>query len=278
MAARGRAGGHAGGVLDSLAPARRRTVLAVVALVVLAVAAGRVALVLQRTDRDTPVPQDDLGPVLLVTGYGGTTAGLDRLAATLRIGGRQVRVVRPGDPTGDLRAQAEDLDAAVEEALAGGEPSVDVVGYSAGGVVARWWATELGGASHARRVVTLASPHAGSDLAGLAGGLGEVACPLACRQLAPGSDLLRRLEAAGLPEGPRWTAVWTEDDRTVVPADSGRLTGAGVLSYSVQSVCPGAVVTHAEVPSSPVVAAAVEAALGVPPPAPPDPSVCDGPG
>lgn len=261
-------------MLDSLAPARRRTALVAAALALAVVAAALGALVVQRSDRIDPVPQEDLGPVLLVTGYGGATGGLERLASSLAIGGRRAWVLRPSDPTDDLRAQAEELDEEVERLLASGEPSVDVVGYSAGGVVARWWVDELGGAAQARRVVTLATPHDGTDLAALAGGLGSEACPTACRQLAPGSEVLRRLEADGLSEGRLWTAIWTEDDRTVVPPDSGALEGEDVLSYSVQSVCPGLEVSHAELPAHPVVAAAVEAAVGVPDPTPPDPAVC----
>ncbi|NYG56258.1 esterase/lipase family protein [Nocardioides perillae] len=266
-------------MLDSLAPARRRTVLGAAALAAVLVVAALTAVVLvQRADRVDPVAQDRLGPVLLVPGYGGATGGLERLAASLQVGGRRTQVVRPSAPTGDLRAQAAELGEVVDRLLAAGAPSVDVVGYSAGGVVVRWWVEELGGASQARRVVTLASPHAGTDLAALGAGLGGDACPEACRQLAPDSDLLRRLPVDDVAEGPRWTAVWTEDDRTVVPPDSGRLAGPGVLSYSLQSVCPGLVLGHAEVPAHPVVAAAVEAALGTPAPTPPDPAVCDGPG
>lgn len=266
-------------MLDSLAPARRRTVLGAAALaVVVVVAATVVTVVAQRADRVDPVAQDRLGPVLLVPGYGGATGGLERLAASLQVGGRRTRVVRPTDPTGDLRAQAAELGEVVDGLLAAGAPSVDVVGYSAGGVVVRWWVEELGGASQARRVVTLASPHDGTDLAALGAGVGGAACPEACRQLAPGSDLLRRLPVDDVAAGPRWTTVWTEDDRTVVPPDSGRLEGGDVLAYSLQSVCPGLELTHADVPESPVVAAAVEAALGTPAPTPPDPAVCDGPG
>lgn len=263
-------------MLDSLAPARRRTVLGAAGLALLLVVVAVVGAVLsRRADRVDPVAQDRLGPVLLVPGYGGATGGLERLAAGLRIGGRRTEVVRPTDSTGDLRAQAEELAEAADRAIAAGAPSVDVVGYSAGGVVVRWWVEELDGASQARRVVTLASPHAGTDLAGLAGGLGGEACPEACRQLDPDADLLRRLPVGDVAPGPLWTAVWTEDDRTVVPPDSGRLAGRHVLSYSLQSVCPGLVLAHADVPGHPVTAAAVEAALGTPAPTPPDRSVCD---
>src|SRR6185503_3128182 len=76
------------------------------------------------------------GAVLLVPGYGGNAASLSALAARIRATGRTATVVSlPGDGTGDLQAQAAALNDAVNRA---GGP-VDVIGYSAGGVVVRLW-------------------------------------------------------------------------------------------------------------------------------------------
>ena len=103
--------------------------------------------------------QDRPGPVLLVPGYGGSRGGLQRLAARIEATGRSATVLTlVGDGTGDLSAQVALLDAAVDAALAAGAPSVDVVGYSAGGVVAGLWVARDDGAAKARRVVTLGSP------------------------------------------------------------------------------------------------------------------------
>jgi hypothetical protein len=67
-------------------------------------------------------------------------------------------------------------------------------------------------------------------------------------------------------------ALWTEDDQTVVPASSGALEGA--LGYSVQSVCPGLRVAHADAPRTPEVIAMVKTALGTTAPVQPDRAVC----
>jgi len=73
-------------------------------------------------DRPRQVPNQDVpGPVLLVPGYGGGTDGLNALAERIRATGRDAIVVTPpGDGTGDLREQADVLDAYVGEAIEGG--------------------------------------------------------------------------------------------------------------------------------------------------------------
>lgn len=263
-------------LFPSLSAPRRRVVVGALLLALLAGVAGVVAAVVLRDPPVEPVPQDEAGPVLLVPGFGGSTAGLEVLAAALEAKGRDVRIVpAAGDGTGDLRDRAADLGRAVDDALAQtGAPSVDVVGYSAGGVVLRLYVADLGGGSTVRRAVTLSSPHHGTDLAALALSFGSRTCPEACRQLAPDSDLLRGLDAGDeTPDGPAWIALWTEDDRTVVPPTSGDLDGAA-LAYAVQDVCPDLTVGHPDVPRTPAVIGMVEDAIGTGAPAEPGPEVC----
>jgi pimeloyl-ACP methyl ester carboxylesterase len=246
-----------------MSPHRRSFLMALAAVLVLAVGAG-VLLALRRQREADGVPQDRPGPVLLVAGYGGRVESLRPMASALRAAGRKVVVVElPGDGTGDLREQARRLAAAAATARQSGAPSVDVVGYSAGGVVARVWAEQLGGAAVARRIVTLGSPHHGTAVAQLGALLAPSACPLACRQLVPGSDLLDALAQSpvGRPGGPAWTSVWTAQDETVTPPQSARLAGA--VDVEVQQVCPGARVAHGELPRDPLVIGLVKQALGV---------------
>jgi triacylglycerol lipase len=245
-------------VLAGLSPARRRLFLAVAALVVVAVAGLAVVLVSRAAaPAAEPVSQERPGPVLLVPGYGGATASLQPLADRLIAEGRDATVVQlPGTGTGDLAEAAGALGEAVDAALARtGAESVDVVGYSAGGVVARLWVAH-GGVDVVRRVVTLGSPHHGTNLADLAGDLAPEQCPLGCLQLGTDSDVLARLNAGDeTPDGPTWVSIWTTQDRTVTPPDSARLDGA--LNLPVQSVCAQAQVGHGQLPRNAVVQAMV---------------------
>lgn len=246
-----------------------------VGVVTVALAIAIVGALIRRDPPVRPVAQDRVGPVLLVPGYGGSTSGLEVLGQALEADGRDVRIVEAtGAGTGDLQEAASHLSDVVDATLAEtGAPSVDIVGYSAGGVVLRIYVADLGGGSTVRRAVTLSSPHHGTDLAGLARSLGSRTCPVACEQLDPDSDLLRRLNAGDeTPPGPTWVALWTEDDQTVVPPESGDLEGA--LGYAVQSVCSGLTVAHPDVPRTPAVIAMVESALAAGTPVEPDASVC----
>ncbi len=229
------------GPLGRLSPPRRRLWLAVLALVGAAVLVPLGVAALDSEPAPVPVAQDRPGPVLLVPGYGGSTDSLEVLASRLRDEGRDVRLVpAPGDGTGDLRAQADNLGRVVDAVLARtGAPSVDLVGYSAGGVVVRWYVAFLGGSDDVRRVVTLASPHHGTDLAALAVGVAGSACPLACQQLAPDSDVIFALnrgdETPDGPPGPRCgpstTRRWCRPTRAARRRGglrrAGRLPGAG---------------------------------------------------
>ncbi|PWJ51186.1 Triacylglycerol esterase/lipase EstA, alpha/beta hydrolase fold [Quadrisphaera granulorum] len=207
-----------------------------------------------------PADQSVPGTVLLVPGYGGSTSGVQVLAGALERAGRQVQVVAAvGDGTGDLADQADALQRAATEALEAGAPSVDVVGYSAGGVVARLWLAGDGADEPVRRVVTLGSPHQGTDLARFAAVNAPQDCPEACQQLSPGSSLLRTLpEIPG--DGTRWTSVWSTSDQVVVPpADASSLRGA--VGIELQRVCSGARVDHGGLVRDPLAVGVVDAAL-----------------
>lgn len=251
---------------------RRRLLFGVVGLLVVALAAVLVVRAAVHPGQPTAAPpQDRPGPVLLVPGYGGDERALSVLAGRIRVTGRQADVVAlPGDGTGDLNAQAEVLQVAVSRALAGGAASVDLVGYSAGGVVVRLWV-----ARHvhlARRVVTLGSPLHGAKLAAIGASLGTGVCPLACQQLVPGSALLTGADRDPVPADLAWLSLWTANDETVTPPDSARLAGA--TNVELQAVCPDAVVAHGGLPTDPLVTGLVLRALSTAPLAAPTATDC----
>lgn len=246
---------------------RRRLLLGLLALVVVAVvAAVAVPLIGSRdgTGGSERVAQDRPGTVLLIPGYGGSRSGLLQLAARIQATGRPAQVLTlEGAGTGDLNRQVEVLGAAVDTALRDGAPSVDVVGYSAGGVVAALWAARDDGPGKVRRVVTLGAPLHGTTLATLGSAFAPDACPQACRQLAPGSSLLTELDADRVGAELPWLTLWTTGDETVTPPDSARLDGA--TNVELQALCAGARVSHAGLPTDEAVTGLVLRALSAAP-------------
>ena len=239
-------------MFSGLAPQRRRLLLGLIAAVVAAAVAG-IWLVVRNADPAAEVAQDQQRPVVLIPGLGGSTTGLRPLAERLGADGREVTILSlPGDGRGDLREQAAALDDEVRAALdRTGESSVDIVGYSAGGIVARIWLADLGGDALARRVITLGTPHHGTQLAAVAGDLAPAGC-VACSQVAPDSAVLRQLNAGDeTPDGPEYVSIWTTLDETVIPPDSSELDGA--LAIPIQGVCADAQVTHGQLPSDSLV-------------------------
>ncbi len=249
-------------MLSRLSPARRRFVLAAAALavVLVAVLAGLTA----GRDSGQAPDQSRPGPVLLVPGYGGSSAALAPMAASLRASGRDVTVVAlPDQAQGSLDDQAAALASAADSTLARtGEASVDVVGYSAGGVVARIWVTEAGGWQQVRRLVTLGSPHHGTDVARL-GTLVPGTCPVACQQLASGSAVIARLGREPLPQQLVAVSLWTTHDDVVVPPSSAVLEGTP--SPPLQSICPADASRHGDLPRNPLTHRLVGEALGAAP-------------
>jgi triacylglycerol lipase len=231
-----------------VSPRRRALVVAVAVAAALLLAAVAVAAGLAR--RAGP----ELGragevPVLLVHGYDGTPASMDALAARLRAAGRRVVAVSlPDQGTGDLRVSARALAGAVDRT---GAARVDLVGFSAGGIVARLWLAEEAGALRARRVVLLGAPNHGTELAGAAAGLDPGLCDGACAQLAPGSALLAELNRGDeTPPGSQVFSIWTALDRTVTPPATAVLEGAA--NIRVQDVCASSQVDHGGLVTDPL--------------------------
>ncbi|HTT50355.1 MAG TPA: hypothetical protein VMH35_02985 [Streptosporangiaceae bacterium] len=265
--------------LGRLSPRRRIFAAGLAGLLAVAVVAAVLGVVLAAQGGAAGQPagypdQDRPGPVLLVPGYGGNTSSLAVLARRIRATGRQATVLHlPGNGTGSLLGDASVLNTAVSHALRRGAPSVDVIGYSAGGVATLLWAREDGGAHKARRIVTLGSPFHGAELAADGEAFLPSACPAACRQLVPGSSLLTQLAAGITPQRPAWLSLWSIDDKTVDPPDSARLPGA--VNVPVQSVCPAQQISHSQLPTNPAVTAMVLQALGT---GPVHPTAADCPG
>jgi triacylglycerol lipase len=138
-----------------------------------------------------------------------------------RDGRKPLYVELPDSGTAPIRKSG---DAVAEAVRASGARTVDLVGFSLGGLAVRAFLESEGGAATARRVVFLGTPNHGTRLAegGPAAG-----CDRGCAQMAPRSSFLRALnDGDETPPGARYVSIWSRFDETVVPPRTSRLDGA----------------------------------------------------
>jgi len=152
-------------------------------------------------------------PMLLVHGYGCNRGIWWWLRPRLEAAGHVVATISLEPPWGGIDGFAEQLHARIEAVCAAtGAPRVTLVAHSMGGLVSRAYLARHGDARVAR-LISIASPHSGSQLARL--GLGTCA-----RQMAPGSAWLARLAAQRVTVP--LVCVRTPQDNFVMPQDLQR--------------------------------------------------------
>lgn len=168
------------------------------------------------------VPGEAERAVVFVHGFGATGPVFEPMRAYVeeRLGVRTLDFTY-GSFTSFHRV-AERLAREIEERV---DPRsrLDLVGHSLGGLLVRWYVQELGGADRVRRVVTLATPHAGTRSARIAPG------PLR-HALLPDNPVVRRLHHGRhrAAEVEHTALVAGSDLMVTPPASAAALPGATV--------------------------------------------------
>jgi alpha/beta hydrolase family protein len=152
-------------------------------------------------------------PVIVIHGYAMNRANFVPLAYRLARAGLGPIVGFEYWTLGRTAAAARQLAWFVEHVQAvTGAPQVDIIGHSMGGVVGRYYVTLLGGDGAVANLVTLGSPHAGTDVSEF--GIGHPT-----RELLIGSSLVQRLAAAPPPRDTRMLMIFSHAD-ALVPAET----------------------------------------------------------
>ena len=156
-------------------------------------------------------------PVLLVHGYGCSRGVWWLLRRRLEAAGHTVATVSLAPPYTSMGKLVPQLNQRIEEVCAAtGSQQVTLIAHSMGGLICRSYLARHG-IQRVDRLLTLATPHAGSVLSKI--GLGQNS-----REMIPGSLWLRDMasEAVKIPT----VSLRNAYDNYVMPQDNQRLPGA----------------------------------------------------
>ncbi len=164
--------------------------------------------------------QEKHTPIILLHGLFQNRSCLYWLQHQLRTSGytRILSINTP--PWRDLEALTEELAKKIDELhIKWQTEKVILIGHSMGGMIARNYIQNRGGAKHANALITIGSPHHGSKLAPFA------VSPMG-KTLLPGSEFLRQFNSVEWPQEVKALALYTRYDNIVLPAESAKMAGA----------------------------------------------------
>lgn len=183
-------------------------------------------------------------PLLLIHGYACSRGAWWCLRRRLEAAGWQVATLNLEPPLAGIDDYAATIARRIDAVLAAtGAARVILIGHSMGGLAARAYLRQFGG-MRVQRLLTLGTPHAGSELARFGAGRNA-------RQMIPGSDWLRALALNGIAV--ETVSLYSRHDNYVMPQAHMALPAASRLTVDG--------VGHLAMLFSPRVAAAVLGAL-----------------
>lgn len=146
-------------------------------------------------------------PVLVYTAWGSSVAGHLR-----KVGYADTEIYRidlalfEGWGTRSPREYVGTLDDKIRQIREEHGSKVDIIAHSLGGLTARWYVEEAGGAKHVDDLITLAAPNQGGYVF-----YGFYLTP-AGRAMVPDSHFLEELNRSPLAKSVEYTAVWSGID------------------------------------------------------------------
>ncbi|MGD1859118.1 MAG: esterase/lipase family protein [Leptolyngbyaceae cyanobacterium] len=106
-------------------------------------------------------------------------------------------------------------------------PCLDIIGFSMGGIVSRYYLQRLGGLKRVRRFITLSSPHRGTWTGYLRFNTGAA-------QMRPNSVFLQDLNnTVEELQQVEFTSIWTPYDLMILPANSSWLPVGNMINVPV---------------------------------------------
>jgi len=162
-------------------------------------------------------------PVILLHGLLQNRSCMFWLQRQLAKAGYQQTICINTPPWRDLETLTEVLAKKVDELRINLKvDKVILIGHSMGGIIARNYVQNRGGAAHVSSMVTLGAPHHGSKLA-------PFAVSQMGRSLLPSSNFISQFNKVAWPQETQATSIYTRYDNIVLPADSSKMVGAKLV-------------------------------------------------
>jgi triacylglycerol lipase len=160
----------------------------------------------------------DLNPVVLVHGLDDTSVKMKAMQRFLGAQGWTAKAIAltPSNGSIGLDMLATQLSDFIDHNWGIRQP-VDLIGFSMGGIVSRYYVQRLGGIHRVQRFITIASPHHGTWLGYLRNNIGA-------SQMRRSSRFLQDLNHdVAMLHRLQFTSVWTPYDLMILPARSSKL-------------------------------------------------------
>ena len=156
--------------------------------------------------------------VLLIHGIDDTGAIFNKMVAYLKQLGWSVYTLDlvPSNGEVGLDVLAQQIADYVVKTFSPEQP-IDLLGFSMGGIVSRYYIQRLGGINRVQRFITISSPHHGTVTA--------YASPRhGCLQMRRNSEFIQDLNTDAVMLGQlNFTSIWTPYDLMIIPASSSQM-------------------------------------------------------
>lgn len=162
--------------------------------------------------------QKQRNPVLLVHGIWDTSEVFHTMSSYLKQQGCDVYHLDlvPNNGDSPLEELAQQVANHISANFSPDKP-LDLLGFSMGGIVSRYYIQKLGGIKRIQRFITISSPHHGTWVAHLSQRPGA-------KQMRPNSSFLQELNRnVSILKQIDYTSIWTPLDIMIFPASSSKM-------------------------------------------------------
>jgi len=178
------------------------------------------SLFVPRNDEIIRGKSDGNPPLVFVHGLGGDRGNFLLMDKFLWLSGRKRSYRIHLNPKSPITEMSRQLAGYITNVLdITGEPRVEIIAHSMGGVVSRMAILDFGLEKKVRTLITLGAPHNGTYPA-------RYGCTDNILSLRPDSEIVTRLKKAGWPKNVKGFTLWSKNDLLILPAESAKVDGA----------------------------------------------------